>query len=225
MRYFIFLFAFIITSYFNSSCKSCQGPQTTANDINPPVTGVKRCNCEAGLTLSTLNSSSSESYDGFLVGAQVGFNYTVATFGGSSTNTSFGDMDFYEGARQGGFSLTPGVLLSQQGSKYKLDDNTKGKVRTLNINLPVMVKYQTRAGFFAEAGVQPGFLLYAKDKYAGGSANYTSHMQRFDIGIPVGIGYEFDCGLGIGARFTRGLLKVEGPDKNTVAAFRVFYGF
>ena len=50
--------------------------------------------------------------------------------------------------------------------------------------LPLVIRYQTKSGFYGEAGVQPGLLLSAKDKYSGITDNYKDHVKKFDFGIP-----------------------------------------
>ena len=52
--------------------------------------------------------------------------------------------------------------LSMQGAKWEGTD-TKGRTNLLYINAPVVARYQFDFGFFAEAGIQPGFLVSAKN--------------------------------------------------------------
>jgi hypothetical protein len=84
-------------------------------------------------------------------------------------------------------------------------------------------------GFYAEAGVQPGFLLSAKDKYNGNTYDYKDTVNSFDFGIPVGIGYIFKRRLGLNVRYIFGVYdtgKAENEkDHNHVWALRLFYVF
>jgi hypothetical protein len=58
-----------------------------------------------------------------------------------------------------------------QGAKW--EDNTdgfiEGRTNLLYLNIPFVMRYRFKNGIFAEAGIQPGLLLLAKDKYNGNS--------------------------------------------------------
>jgi hypothetical protein len=126
--------------------------------------------------------------------------------------------------------------LSMQGAKYEDDYGNgivKGRVNMLYTNLPLVVRYQLKNGFYGEAGIEPGLLLRAKDKYLGITEDYKDMVKKFDLGIPFGIGYEFKNYLGVGIRLIPGLTNIntnEGDvipskDHNFIAALRVTYIF
>jgi len=125
-----------------------------------------------------------------------------------------------------------GAAYSMQGGKYKSYDyipggeyGTSSASSRLNyLNFPVLVRYQRqRHGFFAEAGVQPGLLLSAKDK----GNDIKGELKKFDLGIPVGVGYSFKNKFGVGLRVTPGLLNVnkdsQYKNRNMVASLRASY--
>jgi hypothetical protein len=118
--------------------------------------------------------------------------------------------------------------LSMQGSKWD-DSGQKGKTDVLYINAPLVVRYRDISGFFGEAGIQPGYLLRAKAKVGGETFDSYNDLKKFDIAIPVGIGYEFKNNIGIGLRVIPGLLTVSktetGTDHNLVIALRGTYTF
>jgi len=127
--------------------------------------------------------------------------------------------------------------LSMQGAKWE-EENAgmgviSGRVNLLYLNLPVVARYQHESGFFGELGIQPGFLLSAKDKYEGTSEDYKDYVNAFDFGIPIGIGYEFKNNLGVGLRVVPGITNINkdpdgestAKDRNLVAALRVTYAF
>ena len=126
-----------------------------------------------------------------------------------------------------------GAEYSMQGGKYKSTDyipggnyGTSSATSHLHyLNFPILVHYQRqRHGFFAEAGVQPGVLLSAKNKGTN-TTDIKDKLKKFDVGIPVGVGYHFKNKFSIGLRVTPGLLNVNKDDKlkshNMVASLSV----
>jgi hypothetical protein len=93
----------------------------------------------------------------------------------------------------------------------------------------VVTRYDFGNGFFAEAGLQPGFLLSAKDKFENVSYDYKDYVKTFDLGIPLGVGYEFPNNFGVGFRVTPGLTSINKgdyasyKDRNFVFAIRGTY--
>ena len=123
------------------------------------------------------------------------------------------------------FSLSAGVMVSNQGGKYDKD----GLRYTADIdyaNIPIMANVYVLPGLALKAGVQPGFRMKAKMKTDNGSydidefyALYSAvspgeepKVYKFDLAIPVGISYEYN-NVVLDARYNWGLLKVEnlGP--------------
>ena len=123
------------------------------------------------------------------------------------------------------FSLSAGVMVSNQGGKYDKD----GLKYTADIdyaNIPIMANVYVLPGLALKAGVQPGFRLKAKMETDNGSYDIDEFyklvgmlipgeepkVNKFDLAIPVGISYEYE-NVVLGARYNWGLLKVEniGP--------------
>lgn len=133
----------------------------------------------------------------------------------------------------GGLAFMPGLQFSSQGGNYKEYNNLEGKIVTSYIQLPLLARYNTDGGFYAELGLQPGVLIAAKDKYDGNSDDFKSYLKGFDLGLPVGIGYKFKSGFGLGIRVTPGLSNIDKekgdpddqPNKNFVAGLRIGYTF
>ncbi len=128
-----------------------------------------------------------------------------------------------------------GAAYSMQGGKYESNNYIPGgnyssgsSTSRLNyLNFPILARYQRqRNGFFAEAGVQPGILLSAKDKGAT-TTDIKDEINKFDVGIPVGVGYKFKNKVGVGLRITPGLLNVNKDgnfkNRNLVASLRASY--
>jgi len=123
-------------------------------------------------------------------------------------------------------SFTAGIGYSMQGSAYK-EDEFSGKVTANYLIAPILYSYNNKNGFYAEAGLQPAILLSAKDKYEGQSYDYKDYMKTFDLGLPVGAGYNLKNGFGLGIRVIPGITKnhKEGNSRNLVALLRLSYTF
>lgn len=125
-------------------------------------------------------------------------------------------------------SLRGEANLSLQGARWEEYD-LKGRTNLLYINIPLVIRYKTESGFFGEAGIQPGFLLSAKDKYEGHTDDYMEYMNKFDLGIPLEVGYEFENNFGVGFRVIPGITNIskdsDVKDLNLVFALRGTYTF
>ncbi len=130
-----------------------------------------------------------------------------------------------------GSSVFIGFLLLMQGAAYTemmetmsfneatpfkstaLNENEfSGKISLTYIDFPLMYNYQSENGFYAEIGLQPGFLISAKDKYDGGSYNYKDNVKSFELGLPVGVGYRINEQFSVGARACYGLSNANNVD-------------
>ncbi len=119
----------------------------------------------------------------------------------------------------------PELNLSLQGAGWD-EGSLTGRTNLWYLNVPLVMRYQHSCGFFGEAGIQPGFLISAKDKYDGDSFDYMEYMKSFDLGIPIGVGYEFGNNLGVGIRMTPGLSDIstdDSKDRNFVITMRLSY--
>ncbi len=95
-------------------------------------------------------------------------------------------------------SLRAEANLSMQGSKWVEETyDMEGHFNLLYLNFPVVVRYLHESGFFAEAGLQPGILLSAKDKYEDTTEDVKDYMKIFDLNIPIGIGYQINENIGV----------------------------
>jgi len=130
-------------------------------------------------------------------------------------------------------SLRVEANISMQGAKWVEESfDMEGKVNLLYLNAPVVVRYQTEKGFFGEAGLQPGILLSAKDKYEDTTEDIKDYMNIFDLSIPIGIGYQINEKFGVGFRVIPGISDIfedddddsdDKADRNLVFALRGTY--
>jgi len=169
--------------------------------------------------------------------------WILAVFGGLNGSFIHGEGDSWKGVMPGGqfglmlsfdrsrndrTVLSGETAISMQGSKYQ-EQNLDGKVRLNYLNFPMMVQRRSPKGLYGEAGIQPGFLLGAKDTYNGVSYDYKDQSNKFDFGIPIGVGYVVKRKAGISLRYTFGLSNVnksdydDNKDHNGNFALRFFY--
>ena len=130
------------------------------------------------------------------------------------------------------FGITGGVLYSMEGCKNK--DNSDFKTSLDYINVPILANAYLFKGFAVKVGVQPGFLVRAKEKYSNGGIAVDRDMKEFcnkvDLSIPLGISYEY-ANFVFDARYNWGLTKLfkdDARDKkshNSVFMFSVGYKF
>ena len=96
------------------------------------------------------------------------------------------------------FSLSAGVMYSQEGGKNKIKDlNVTEKVNLGYINIPVMANFYVWKGLALKIGLQPGFKVHEKFDVPNNAALSTSKYgfgnkaDNFDLKLPIGISYDF----------------------------------
>ncbi len=124
--------------------------------------------------------------------------------------------------------LNAGAKISLQGAGWKEYD-LEGRTNLWYLYLPLTLRYQHTSGFYGEAGLQPGYLFRAMDKYEGTSESYMDHMKRFDLSLPVAIGYKFSNNFGINLTVIPGITDItkdeDVKDVNFVMGLGVTYTF
>lgn len=137
------------------------------------------------------------------------------------------------------FSLTGGVMYSQQGAKrsgsMEVDDFSVDGTATLKldyINVPILANVYVAKGLAVKLGVQPGFLVNDQVKIKAMGHSVTEDLpsdegvKTFDFSIPVGVSYEYK-NVQLDARYNWGLTNVakDGDAKNSVFQFTLGYKF
>jgi hypothetical protein len=130
------------------------------------------------------------------------------------------------------FGVTAGILFAMQGAKDKNDSDWK--MNTTYLNIPILANAYLFKGFAVKVGIQPGFLLSAKEKYTENNVSLDVDrkdiMNKVDFTIPIGVSYEYQNFV-IDARYNWGLTNVYKNDekssksKNSVLMFTVGYKF
>jgi hypothetical protein len=185
--------------------------------------------------LATLQTLSGQS-KGLIFSVVAGVNKSTIVGDSDSWKDPFGAMGgvILNFARMADdmVSFRAEVNFSMQGANWEEDWGqglVSGTTRLNYINIPIVVRYQLEGGFFGEIGIQPGFLVSAKDKYEGMTDDWMEYMNKIDFGIPVEVGYEFKNNIGVGVRVVPGISNIysddEAKDRNLVGSLRVTYTF
>jgi hypothetical protein len=171
------------------------------------------------------------------LGLKTGLN--VATISGDDTD----NLSSRTGLFFGGFAelcvsndvaIQPELLYSMQGAEYTMSEGYDGKFKLDYLNVPVMVKVKLTDELIVEAGPQVGILLSAKDEFTSsgdsGEEDIKDEVKGVDFGANLGLVYQFEGGLNIGARYNLGLSNIndfDGSDsfKNQNGVFQFSVGF
>lgn len=123
-------------------------------------------------------------------------------------------------------SLSSGLNFSYQGAGWE-ESTLSGRVRLGYLNIPILYNLDCKNKFYGEIGLQPGFLILAKDKYDGKTYDYKDHVSKFELGLPVGAGYHLTDNMDVGLRAVYGLTNLdnsgEGSDHNFFLVARLSY--
>jgi len=115
------------------------------------------------------------------------------------------------------------ALLSFQGHG---ELTTSGnKLNLTYLNFPVLARYNLGYNFNVHVGLQFGFLLSAKSEFQGNKTDVKSQFKSVDLGIPIGLGYEFmDRKFNATLRYIIGVNNIAdfpGTRRNNVFQFSV----
>ncbi len=90
------------------------------------------------------------------------------------------------------FSIQPELYYSAQGFRFDDGTGTGGTVseHVNYLQIPLLAKFTSRSGFFAETGPQLGIKLNAKDKENGVSNDISGAYNSADFSWAFGIGYK-----------------------------------
>ncbi|MDR7212417.1 porin family protein [Flavobacterium piscis] len=110
------------------------------------------------------------------------------------------------------FSVQEEFLFSTQGAKLKGGLSDGQDLKLSYISVPIVLKYKTSFGLYFEAGPQIGILASENFK----EITNDDFAEKIDGGVVGGIGYQFQNGLGIGARYYLGLTNVSKIKSTTI---------
>jgi hypothetical protein len=151
--------------------------------------------------------------DGGAITVQPMIGLSVGTWRGETSGTTSTSNDARVGLAIGAegeyytntdwLSISAAVKYEQLGWKFKDVDAAKVDY----INIPVMANFYVAKGFALKVGLQPGFLVNAKQ----GSVDFKDRCKTFNLAIPVGLSYEFKNGITLDLRGGYSLTRL---DKN-----------
>ena len=186
----------------------------------------------AALMVATLSASAQNEVGQFTLKPMVGLNLAnITNYNGKIKVGVAAGVEAEYGITET-FGITGGVLYSMQGAKDK--DVSDYKTTLGYINIPILANAYLFKGFAVKVGVQPGFLVSAKEKYSNGGITVDGDIKdacnKVDLSIPIGISYEY-ASFVFDARYNWGLTntwKDDTRDKkshNSVFMFSVGYKF
>ena len=146
----------------------------------------------------------------------------------SNTDETKSKYGFYAGAfvnipLADTFSLQPEVLYSGKG--VRSDGLSNMSVNLDYISVPVMFQYKATPQFYLEAGPEMSFLVSAKVKADGESADFKDFVNGFDFGVGLGAGYDFTPNFGANIRYVAGVTDIvkdnDGADSSRNGVFQL----
>ncbi len=208
--------------------------------------------CVAAICMMAVATVSAQE---FSYGVKVGVNLANMTYGGTKNNDDksrlglvAGVMGEYKFSNAMAFSAE--ILYSAQGDKEKGDYIESGypvkytdKYNISYLSIPILFNFYIIDGLAIKAGVQPGFLLGAKNKATGeviiddmtmdvdGSEDIKSTINSIDFAIPIGISYNITKKIMVDARYNIGVSTINKDVigfykyKNRVLQLSVGYKF
>ncbi len=108
------------------------------------------------------------------------------------------EAEYYTGTPW--LSFSAGLMYAQQG--WKFTNSWTAKLDYLNI--PIMANFYVAKGFALKIGLQPGFLMSAKED----SDDVKSDCETFNFSVPFGLSYEFGNGINLDLRWAIGMTAI-----------------
>jgi len=140
------------------------------------------------------------------------------------------------------FALQPELLFNIKGANFDYPglDDARSKYVFKYLSMPLLVKYYATKRLSVNLGVEPSYMLQAKNimqhpDYQSNygdeetSINLYEQFKPFDLGILAGAGYVFDSGIYLDIRYSLGMFDTfnmeEAPGKLRNGVFQLSAGF
>lgn len=196
---------------------------------------MKKLLLMAAIVLSSLGVKAQTEPGTFTLMPKVGLN--MATLGLDKYKMKAGAVAGVEAEYRATnlIGVSAGVLYSMQGTRWSEGDYSD-KYLMDYINIPILANFYVWKGLSLSVGIQPGFLVSAKNKWdegedGDGDIDIKDGCESFDFSIPVGASYEWNDFV-LGVRYNIGVTDTfkdvdEDSDngKNGVLAITLGYKF
>lgn len=150
--------------------------------------------------------------------AQLASNPTYGVKGGFNISNVAGDAD-----NQSRFSWHGGVyseiffdyfiMLQVEALFSSIGHGGPSTLRLNYVHIPLLLRYNLDYNFNVHTGLQPGFLVSANNVTGDVKTNVKDFFDGFDLGLPIGVGWQFSGGQYIfNVRYTIGLMNVASDD-------------
>ena len=177
------------------------------------------------MMVATITASAQQETGTFSLTPKLGIN--LANFSGDISNNSI-KIAFAAGV-EGMYQFTPlvglsaGLIYSMQGC----NGNDEQKLNYNFMNIPVLANFYPAKNFALKIGLQPAFVVSAKNKINKQEYDVKDNVQSIEFSVPIGASYEIS-NIVIDARYNLGLAKVNksnGSIRNSVFQITVGYKF
>lgn len=115
------------------------------------------------------------------------------------------------------YMITTYLLYTMMGAQ--LSGLYDYKYRLSYLVLPFMFQYMLASNLYLGAGLQPGILLSAKQKFDDQSDDIKDAFKTFDLGIPIMLSYYLANNLTIGLGATPGITRINENGNNSARNF------
>ena len=183
---------------------------------------MKKIVMMAVMAVAALTANAQQPAGSFSLQPKAGLNVTSLSGDGYKAKAGFtaGVEGMYQIVDK--FGVSAAVMYSMQGAKVK---NIDAKLNYGYINIPILANYYVVKGLAVKAGIQPGFMVSAKEKYGDFSHDIKDGCKKFDFTIPVGVSYEI-ANVVFDARYNFGLTKtIKNVDKHKNGVFQFTVGY
>ena len=124
------------------------------------------------------------------------------------------------------FSISGGLLYSQQGCEWSEDGRTE-TMKLDYINIPILANVYVVKNLAVKVGIQPAFNVNSKAKASQGDASSEAGLdaaKTFDFSIPIGLSYEYKNFV-IDGRYNFGLTKINKHADSKNSVFQITLGY
>jgi opacity protein-like surface antigen len=180
----------------------------------------------AGLNVSTINKEKGLLFNDNInykqgLNAGIFLNYRLSSLFGLQTELLYSQQGY----------TTQGIGITDISGTPFFDAKFKTSLQYLNV--PVLLDYKLgQTGIYLELGPQVGFLL--EDNYYADNKKIDNYLKedkpstnKIDFSMVGGVGYHFDFGVSVSARYSYGFINAEKEDilssKNRLFQFALAY--